>query len=164
VRPLSLDRASHRSFLADVVVEHGPIDELNRLFLTADTTLREKGVRVSLGTAEDLVAANRINRASWSPVVPLFDPELNDLDERNCYALLGRSASGEVVTTVAGRLYELGETTLADEIESLRFFYRDPEATKWPGESARVSSEIARGTRGKAIFAGAAWVHPDWRK
>lgn len=164
VRPLSLDRAAHRSFLADVVVEHGPIAELNRLFLTADTTLREKGVRLSLGTAEELIAANRLNPASWSPIVPLFDPSLNDLDDRNCYALLGRSASGDVVTTVAGRLYELEEASLADEIESLRFFYRDPDATKWPGESASVSSVVARETRGRAIFAGAAWVHPEWRK
>ena len=27
-----------------------------------------------------------------------------------------------------------------------------------------VSSPVARETRGKAVFSGAAWVHPDWRK
>lgn len=164
VRPQSLDRASNRSFLADVVVEHGPIAELNRTFLMADTHLREKGVRLSFGSFEELLAVNRANRANWSPLLPLFDPALNDLDDTNGFALLGRSGTGEVVTTVAARLYNLGDRSLADEIESLRLFYRDPAACALPGEAMRVSSPVARATRNKAVFSGAAWVHPEWRK
>lgn len=164
VRPPSLDRAAHRSFLADVAVEHGPIAELNRTFLMADTELREKGVRLSFAGLDELVAVNRANSASWSPLLPLFDPSLNDLGEHNSFALLGRSAAGEVVVTVASRLYTLGETPLADEIESLRLFYRDPAASAQAGEAMEVSSQVARATRGKAVFSGAAWVHPNWRK
>lgn len=164
VKPTSLDRTPYRSFLADVVVEHGPRAELTRTFLLADTHLRESGVRLSFASFEELIAVNRANKASWSPLLPLFDPSLNDLDDDNGFALLGRSASGQVVVTVAARLYELGQGSLAEEIESLRVLYRDPEASALPGEAMHVTSAVARATRGRAVFSGAAWVHPDWRK
>lgn len=163
VRAPSLDRGTHRSFLADVVIDHGPRADLNRVFLAGDTHLREAGIRLSFGTLEELVAVNRANKANWSPILPLFDPSLNDLDEGNSFALLGRASSGEVVATVAARLYELGSQTLADEIESLRLFYRNPAEAAWPGEAIEVSSQVARATRGRAVFSGAAWVHPDFR-
>lgn len=163
VRPTSLDQdGRYRSFLSDVVIEHGPRAPLNKTFLVADTHMREGGVRVSFGTFEELLAVNRANRANWSPLLPLFDPALNDLDESNGFALLGRAASGEVVVTCAARLYNL-ETTLADEIESLKIFYRNPAESALPDEAIRVSSPVARATRGRAVFSGAAWVHPNWR-
>lgn len=163
VRAPSLDRGTHRSFLADVVIEHGPRAELNRVFLAGDTHLREAGIRLSFGTLEELVAVNRANRANWSPILPLFDPALNDIDDTNSFALLGRAGTGEVVVTVAARLYQLDTQTLADEIESLRLFYRNPAEAAWPGEAINVSSPVARATRGRAVFSGAAWVHPNWR-
>ena len=164
VRRTSLDLGAHRSFLSEVVLEHGPRAEINRTLLMADTHLRESGVRLSFASFEELIAVNRANSANWSPLLPLFDPSLSSLDDSNGFALLGRSSSGQVVVTVASRLYELGQTSLADEIESLRIFYRDPSASALPGEAMRVSSPVARATRGRAAFSGAAWVHPDWRK
>lgn len=163
VRSLSLDRGPHRSFLSDVVIEHGPRDVLGRLFLTADTHLREMGVRLSFGTLDELVAVNTANRTSWSPLLPLFDPSLNDLDDGNGFALMARDASGEVVMTVASRLYELGNTTLAETIESLRVFYKAPEKSAWPGEEMRVTSKVAQSARNRVVFGGAAWVHPRFR-
>lgn len=164
VSSLALDRAPYRSFLADTVIQHGPPAELGRLFLVADTQLREAGVRLSFATPEEFIAVNRANSDSWKPLVPLFDPKLNDLDARNSLALIGRSASGQPVVTVAARVYDLGSGSLADEVESLRLFYRDPAASAEPGEAARVTSTVARATTGKAVFSGGAWVHPAWRK
>ncbi len=164
VRASSLDMASQRSFLSDVVIEHGPRAELNTMFLRADTHLREMGVRLTLGSFDELMAVNRANRDNWAPLLPLFDPALNDIDPANSVTLLGRNASGKVVVTVAARLYNLGQHTLAEEIESLRLLYRDPASVKLPDEEIQVSSPVARATRGKAVFSGAAWIHPDYRK
>ncbi|MGD9806602.1 MAG: hypothetical protein AB7E81_23280 [Hyphomicrobiaceae bacterium] len=159
----SLDRGEHRSFLADVVIDHGPRDILNRMFLAADTQLRAAGVRLTFGSLEELIAVNRENRANWSPLLPLFDPELNDIDEKDAFILFARTPSGKVAATVGARRYDLADGTLADKIESLKLFYSDPAKSALEGEEIRVSSPVARGTRGTAVFSGAAWSHPDWR-
>ena len=62
VRSQSLDRASHRSFLADVVVEHGPRDLLGRLFIKVDTELRQRGIFVSTADCNEIKAVNAENR------------------------------------------------------------------------------------------------------
>ncbi len=74
VRAAMLDGRGRRSFLADVVIEHGPRDVLGRLFLKADTALREKGIFVSFADYDELRAANKANADSWSPLLPVFDP------------------------------------------------------------------------------------------
>ena len=79
VRSTSLDFSHHRSFLGDVVIDKGPRDLLGRLMLKVDTDLREKGVVVSFATFEELVAVNKANAASWSPLLPLFDPAESDV-------------------------------------------------------------------------------------
>lgn len=163
VRSVSLDRGPHRSFLADVVIDHGPRDILNRMFLTVDTQLRAAGFRLTFGSLDELVAVNRANRANWSPLLPLFDPELNDIAEGDAFALFARAPSGQIAATLAARRYDLEDGTLADKIESLRLFYADPAKSALEGEEMRVSSTVARSTRGVAVFAGAAWSHPNWR-
>jgi len=164
VRSASLDRGPHRSFLADVAIDYGPEQELSRLFLAADSRMRERGIRLSFASFDELVAINRRNGKSWRPILPLFDPATSDIGERNGYALIGRNESGEVVFTYGSRLYELGETTLKDEIESLRIFYRDPERSKAPGEAMVVTAPVALTRRGSVAFTGAAWARPDYRK
>jgi hypothetical protein len=163
VRSISLDRGSHRSFLGEVVIDHGPREILNRMFLSADTQLRAAGVRLTFGSLEELVAVNKANHANWSPLLPLFDPAVNDIAEGDAFALFARTPSGQVAATVAARRYDLEDGTLADKIESLHLFYSDPAKTALEGENIRVSSKVARGTRGVAVFSGAAWSHPDWR-
>lgn len=165
VRSTSLDFGNRRSFLADIVIDYGPEDVLARLFLKADTELREKGVRLSFASLEELVAVNQANSASWRPILPIFDPAVSDIEDSDAYALLGRNASGEVVTAQANRYYRLGGgRTLKDEIESLRLFYRDPEASKAPGEALRASAPIAANMSGPVLFTGAAWYRRDYRK
>jgi hypothetical protein len=164
VRPTSLDHGGRRSFLADVVIEHGPRDILGRLFLQADTLLREKGVRISFAAVDELVAVNRANPESWRPILPLYDPEISAIGPENSHALLGWNAAGEVVCAHGCRLYDLGDTTLQSEIESLRLFYRDPERTRGPGEAMVCTAPAAAATSGRLVFTGAVWYRPDYRK
>jgi len=164
VRPTSLDQGGRRSFLADVVIEHGPREILGRLFLQADTLLREKGIRLSFATMSELVEVNRNNSDSWRPILPLFDPAVSHISFENSHAMLGRNASGEVVCAHGCRLFDLGDTTLKDEIESLRLFYRDPEVSRGSGEALIATAPIAAEITGQVLFTGAAWYRPDYRK
>lgn len=163
VRSTSLERGPHRSFLADVVVEHGPRDVLGRMFLKVDTVLREAGVFVSLANCDELKAVNRQNSDSWKPLLPIFDPAVSDVTPHNTNVILGRNAAGKVVLAHATRNYQLGSTLLKDEIESLRLFYRNPAETAWPGEALHCSAPIAARTTGSVIFSGALWLSRELR-
>lgn len=164
VRSTSLDRGRHRSFLADVVIDKGPRQMLGRLMLMVDTDFREKGVIVSYATFDELVAVNKTNTASWSPLLPIFDPAVSAVGPENGNVLIGRNSSGEVVYTQAVRHFDLTGTLLKDELESLRVLYRDPEASRVPGEAVEVSAPIASVPREDALFTGAQWYRPDYRK
>lgn len=152
-----------RNFLSDVVIDFGPPQVLGRLFLKADSELRAQGVSVSFVGFDELMDVNRRNPASWRPILPLFDPGIGGISPANGFAVLGFNTSGEPVYAHACRHYSL-RTTLKDEIESLRILYADPERSKGPGEAIRVTAPSAAATRGSAVFIGAVWYRPDYRK
>lgn len=162
VRSTSLDRGP-RSFLADVVIEHGPRDILGRLFLKADTGLRERGIRLSFSDCAELKAVNAENSDSWSPILPLFDPDVSDVGAHNCIAIVARNASGKIIFAHASRHYDLTGSTLKDEIESLRIFYTEPSRSALPGEAMLASAPIAARMSEGLVFGGALWLHPAYR-
>ena len=153
-----------RNFLSDVVIDYGPRDVLSRLFLKADTELREQGVTVSFGSFEELIDLNRRNAASWRPILPIFEPEISGLEEENGFAVFGRNGANEVIYAHACRLYTLTRCTLAEEIESLRLFYADPDRARQPGEAMHVTAPSAAKTTGRVVFIGAVWYRLDNRK
>jgi hypothetical protein len=157
-------RGRRRSFLSDVVLRHGPHDLIGRMLLAADSELRAKGIIVSFASLDEVVHVNRCNADSWRPILPIFDPTHDGIDTTNCFAVLGYNAYGEAVYAHACRLYDLGDATLADEIESLRLFYPDPERSRGPDERMVVTAPSAARTTGKVAFVGAVWYRPDYRK
>ncbi len=153
-----------RRFLSDVVIDYGPPDVLGRLFLRADTELREKGVEVSLTTLDELKEVNEANRDTWRPLLPMFDPAVTPVSRENSFAVVVRDGRGKAVAAQGGLLYNLTRATLKEEFESMRFFYSDPERMVWPGESCVVTAPSADRITGRAAFVGGMWYHPDWRK
>jgi hypothetical protein len=164
VNRLSLDQPATRSFLSDVVIEHGPADILGRLFLQADTALRRKGIRLSFATFEELLALNKANPESWRPLLPVFDPTLSGVTTESGFVVIGRDSAGKAATAHAFRHIPLGRNTLKSEIESLRVFYADPDRAKGATEELRVSAPSAASTTGSVVFSGAVWFRPDFRK
>ncbi len=163
VRQASLDAAGHRSFLSDVVIDYGEREAMGRMFLQADTRLREMGYFMSLGTFDELLALNKANSDSWRPLLPVFHPEYWDLDGESGFVVFARNAAGKIVYAAASRVLELGGTSLKDEIESMRIFYRDPEREAWDGERMEASAPIASKINGRVVFTGAQWVDPGHR-
>jgi hypothetical protein len=163
VRPLSLERSASRSFLADVVIDHGPAAILGRLFLKADTALRAKGIRLTFATFEELSALNHANSQSWRPLLPVFDPALSGVSDVNGFVIIGRDSSGKAATAHAFRLLDLESNSLKDEIESLRVFYSDPPRLRGETEEIRVTAPSAASTFGAVVFSGAVWFRPDFR-
>lgn len=157
-------KAFSRNFLSDVVIDYGPRDVLSRLFLKADTELRAQGVELSFASPDSLIELNRLHRASWRPLVPIFDAEVGGFSSENGFVLVGKNPSGEVVVTQALRLYSLGAKTLREEAESLRLFYADPDRSKGPNESCTMTCPTASSFSGRIAYSGAVWYRPDYRK
>jgi hypothetical protein len=146
-----------------ITLRYGPAGVLGRAILAAEQLALAKGVRLSFATGRELLAVNEANRATWLPLISVFDVRFNDLDDRNAFFILGRDAGGDVVACQAARLYEWEHTTFKSECESLRMFYRDPGAMKLPGEEWAVSALAASGATRRVAFSGAAWYRPDYR-
>src|SRR5262245_42280813 len=152
-----------RSILSDITIEHGPVDLFGRFFLKADTAARERGVFLSFAPLQELVEANRRNRDTWRPLLPLFDPVVSGATTEDSFCIVGRNSSGEIVATQAARLYRWGDTTFHEEAESLRLLYADPERSKQPNETVEVTAKDAKKITGLVIFGGGAWYRPDYR-
>ena len=152
-----------RPLLSDIMVEHGPIDLLGRLFLKADTSARKRGVTLSFAPMQDLMDVNRANPETWRPLLPLFDPACGGITDDNSFCILGHNAKGEVVATQAARLYDWADTSFHHEASSLRLFYADPERLKSEHERVDVTAPAARQISGAVIFAGGIWYRPDHR-
>src|ERR1700681_4964478 len=147
-----------------ITVDHGPTDLLARFFLAADRAARERGVYLTLRhDLEGLVALNERQRKHWYRISPLFDPAFSALSPRNSYWIEGRNAAGETVAAQAGRVFFWPDTTLKDEIESLRIFYADPARMAVPGETIAMTAPSAAEISGGVVYSGSGWYRPDFR-
>lgn len=152
-----------RPLLSDIMVEHGPVDLLGRLFLKADTSARKRGITLSFAPMQDLIDVNRANPETWRPLLPLFDPACGGITDDNSFCILGHNAQGDVVATQAARLYDWADTSFHEEASSLRLFYAEPGRLKGECERVEVTAPTARKLSGAVIFAGGIWYRPDYR-
>ncbi len=149
--------------LIDITLDHGPQELLGRFFLMADTALQQLGIKLTFGTFDDIVSTNRANRDTWLPIVPTFDPKNRLCDPRWAYALIGRSAGGDIVTAQGARVFDWRSTTFKREAESRRLFYLEPPAIPRSGEVCWVTAPRAAMLSGSVAFLGGAWWHPSVR-
>lgn len=155
--------AGHQSFIAGLVINHGPAELLGRMILAADTAARARGVFLSFAGLDELVSINRANSQSWRPLLPVFDPNCGLFAPTSALCLLGRNDAGEVVVTQAARYFDWRGTTFHDEATSLRLLYRDPNAWRQEGEAVEVTAPTARIITGKVAFTGGHWCRQDFR-
>ena len=144
---------------------HGPRDLFTRYFEVADETARDLGVRLRLCWDFDrLIALNKQYRDCWPALPPIFDPELSTLTPDTAFWIEGVDEFGHTVATSAGRLYDHGDRSLADDLRSLRIFYDDPEPHLAAGEKVKVMAPSAEHIFGRVMYSGAVWVRPDYRR
>lgn len=144
-------------------IEHGPRNFLGQVLRKAYRLSLSRGVRLRLGSMEQLALANDHNKASWKAVFMTFDHRCSQLSPKNAYCILGENADGDVVVTAAARLFDWQDTNLAAELVSMRMLYADPASAQARGEVWNVESSVARRISGRVQFTGGVWVHPDYR-
>jgi GNAT superfamily N-acetyltransferase len=155
----------HRRLLDQITLLHGPHDLLGRYFIIADTAARDREVKLRLRSDfEGLVQLNAQHRDSWPALAPILDPAHSNLRIDSAFWLDAVDEAGDTVATHAARCFEWSDTTLEDELRSLRAFYEDPAPHAAAGESVEVTAPSAKSIRGHVMYGGAVWVRPDYRR
>ena len=152
--------------LDSITINHGPRALLGRLFLLAVGEARRLGVRLQLRhDFHTFVDLNESIGASWgAPIIPILNPEYSDVTRQNAFWISGHDRSGRIISTQAARVVPMEDSSLRDEIESLRIFYRDPARFRVNGTACDVQCPAAERINGQGVYGGAVWVHPDFRK
>ncbi|HXY99071.1 MAG TPA: hypothetical protein VEI03_03660 [Stellaceae bacterium] len=153
------------SLLDQITIVHGPHELLHRYFVVADEIARRAGVRIRIHSDfRRLMELNRRHQSSWKPMQPAFDPAHSRLRPDASFWVEAVDDTGMTVATHAQRLFVWPSTTLEEEVCSLRLFYADPEPHIAAGESMVITAPIGKRMTGRAMFGGALWTHPDWRR
>jgi len=156
---------SSEESLYNYIAEDFDSKDLTSWFLfQANSQLSEAGIRINLKRDFDrYMDINRANRDTWFPAMPLFDPEASRLESR-AFFLEAREVEGDrTIGTVAARCYTLIDSTLKEEIESLRLFHRDPSHSAAADESCNCEAPGAARLSGRICYSGGGWVHPEFR-
>jgi hypothetical protein len=154
-----------RSILEQMSLVHGPRELIARYIAHADRAARELGVQLRLSwDFERLIALNLQNHDSWPTLSSIFNPKYNSLRRDNAFLIEGVDEDGATVMTSAGRLYDHGDRSVADDLRSLRVFYDRPEEHVAAGERIEVTAPMAEHLCGRIMFSGAVWVRPDYRR
>jgi GNAT superfamily N-acetyltransferase len=95
---------------------------------------------------------------------PIFDPGQSNLRIDSAFWLEAYDDDGNTVAAHAARLFDWPDTTVVDEIRSLRVFYDDPAPHIADGESVELDGTAVAHIRGRTVYGGALWVRPDYRR
>src|SRR5271165_2282952 len=145
-----------------LTIKHGPAELLARFVLEGDKAARRVGLR--LGLRHDFDNLRRLNeyevgRGNWFRLVNLFNPEYCDLTPENSYWLSGENEDGEIVATVAWRIFFWPDTNLLQEGRFLFYGRGKGRPCEFSPEAAQVAAMVT----GVVSFAGSLWVRPDFR-
>ena len=160
----SVDGTAARRLPELITINHGPHRLLGRYFLKADAEAQACGVRLYLHQdLRGLVEANERLQAQWAPLVPIFNPGRSAVRPDAGFWIEGRNEAGDTVATQAARFLPWFETSLQQELSSLRLFYEDPITQAGTGEKAEVTAPSASRISGRVIFSGGGWYRRDFR-
>jgi GNAT superfamily N-acetyltransferase len=152
-----------RSFLEGLRLDHGPIPEIARFLMAAESVVRATGITLSFASIRELVDLQERNEVSWPLLAPWMSAKFAPLDDDNSYCLLGRSAQGRVVASQAGRIYRLGETSLAEIVADQSMIYGKPHVPVGNEPHITLTAPVAQQIRGTIVYSGGLWVAPDYR-
>ncbi|MEM6495816.1 MAG: hypothetical protein AAF709_03710 [Pseudomonadota bacterium] len=163
LHPSTHRRFSQASFLDDIQLNLGPIEQLKQFFEAAQRASQSLGVHIRFATFEEVMVINANNQASWRAMIPTFNPQLSELDADTSFCLVYENSENGIVGIQCCRLFDWPKTTMYDELTSLRFYYARPEADSMPDEKCVVSVERTNRISGPTYFSGGVWYHPEHR-
>jgi hypothetical protein len=152
-----------QSTIDELDLVYGPRKLLARYMACVSSGIRDLGLRLRISADFDrLIDLSKQQRENWPPLSPIFNPRYSDLGEDTSFLIECIDDVGDTVMTSAGRLYDHGDRSLAEDLRSLRVFYRDP-APYLATDTVTVTARSAEHIFGRTGYSGAVWVRPDYR-
>lgn len=143
---------------------HGPRELLGRYATLLARNLRELGLRIRISADFDrLIELSNEQRENWPPLSPIFNPKYCDLGADHAFLIECVDELGDTVVTSAGRVYDHGDRSLAEDLASLRIFYDDPAPYR-ATDRIEVTAPSTYHIFGRTGYSGAVWVRPDYRR
>ena len=144
-----------------LTIKHGPRELIARLVLDGDRAAQRLGVRLRL--RHDFGGLLRLSdfetaRGNWYKLVNYLNPTVVELTPENSYWISGENQDGEIIATVAGRVFYWPECSLHDRAAEVFFGGREN------GHPCTITTPAAREITGVAMCSGAMWVRPDYRR
>lgn len=137
---------------------------ISRLVLRLDQLAARRGIRLYPQTdfwgLKRVVDANRPLGANLSPNV---DAAVSAVDAGNAFWLLGIDDQGKPAATQTARHFDWTGTTMSEEMESLRFFFADPDRHRDGRTYCRIPRPDGDLISGPVVHSGTMWVRPDFR-
>jgi hypothetical protein len=154
----------NQSVSDDFAWTYGPRDLLRRYATLLERDLHELGLHIRISAEFDrLIALSKLHRENWPAPSPAFDPKYCNLSSDNAFLIECVDEFGDTVMTSAGRVYDHGDRSLADDLRALRVFYDDP-APHVAIDRVEVTAPSAYHVFGRAGYSAAVWVRPDHRR
>ena len=163
VPSIAMSGSSGNPLLDGLQVQYGPVTLLGRFFLLADALLANAGVTLFRTSLAEAAATQAANADSWHMFPPMLDSRLSSIPSEFSYGLLGRNDRGEVVCAQGGRVYDVPGRSFADLVLDQSFFFgaEIPPAPGFP--TASVTAPSASMVKGRFVYSGGLWIHPDYR-
>ncbi len=152
------------TFFDELVIRNGDVAVLGRFFLEAETSLNQAGITVRKVDLKTLNDTYQANSKTWPIIGPPFNIYDSGLTDEGAACLIGYDDRGQPVVSCAARHYDLGDQSLVEALGDLWFFYGDKADSLRGKISLKLAVPEAEKIRGKVIYLGGLWVHPDYRK
>jgi hypothetical protein len=137
---------------------------LKSFFPMIDNDLREVGLH--LRVSEDIDALEEVCRRTGKFLPNAFQKSKAPLPDGDAVWFALHSDSGELVATIAHRIYRLPHHTLADWLTTGALFYKSPIEQMPEGERFYLDKEadaFASKIRGSVTMAGSLWVSDRYK-
>jgi len=91
----------------------------------------------------------------------MLDSRLSDISDASSYSIIGSDDEGRVRCAQAGRIYDSGDRSFADLVADQSFCYGSSRFRAGMPR-AEVSIPSAGRIKGRFVYSGALWVHPEY--
>jgi hypothetical protein len=126
-------------------------------------TLRSRGIELYLSSDVDRLSKLGPDYDAARPDrFPALDATYAGFEADDWFTLEGWTEAAKIAFVAAARRIEL-PGTFQEELESFRFFYRDPQQQRRPDDAVDITASGPAEIRGQIALYGAFWVNPACR-
>lgn len=125
---------------------------------TIDQIAARHGMRIEVSSDFEAFRQLRVAQPNRTPISPVFDPEVCELNTSNGFWIKGTTETGELIHLQAVRMDDLCGATLGDHLHRYREIYAPPGVEVDLEHSRFWTTPSSRMICGKVCYHGEVWL------